>query len=270
MKVKHALLVVALTAGLSASTPKAEAQQSGKVYRIGYLSAVSVSADVYSEAFSQGLRDLGWNDGQNLIIEARWAGGQSQRLPEMAAELVGLQPDAIVAITTPAARAAVNATRTIPVVFTMVADPVGSGLIASLARPGGNATGLTFVPELDFFGKQLELLKEVVPGVSRVAILWIPTNPIHAAIVDVTKGAARRLGLEGVSRPVQRLAELDHAFTDLAKAHPSACVVIADGWFYTHRQHLTALAATARVPGDVRRDRTYRSRRSHILRAGSA
>jgi ABC-type uncharacterized transport system substrate-binding protein len=233
-------------AGACATPLFAEAQQAGKVYRIAYLSPGS--PDVYSVWFSEGLRDLGWKEGQDLIIEARWAGGQSERLPGMAAELVGLKPDAIIATSTPAARAAVNATRTIPVVFTLVADPVGSGLIASLARPGGNATGVTFVPELDFFAKKLELLKQLVPGVAQITLLWIPTNPIHATIVDVTKNAATRLGVEARSRPIETLGDLDQTFTDLAKAGRSACLVIADFWFYTHRQRLAALAATARVP----------------------
>jgi putative ABC transport system substrate-binding protein len=246
MKVRGVLLVAGLTAGLFVVASQAEAQQAGKVYRIGYLSPGS--PDVYSAAFSQGLRDLGWKEGQDFIIEPRWAAGKSERLSEMARELVEVKPDVIVAITTPAARAAVDATGTIPVVFTMVADPVGSGLVASLARPSRNATGLSFVPELDFFGKQLELLKEIVPGVSRVTILWMPTNPIHAAIVDVTKSAAMRLGLESVSRPVQTLDQIEQAFADLARTGRSACLVIQDYLFYVNRERLAALAAMARVP----------------------
>jgi putative ABC transport system substrate-binding protein len=162
--------------------------------------------------------------------------------------LVERNLDALVTITTPATHAAVTVTSRVPIVFTMVADPVGSGFIASLPRPGGNVTGLTFVPELDFFSKQLELLREIVPGIPRVAILWVATNPVHADIVAVTTAAATRLGLEARSRPVRTLAEIEQVFTDLAGSGPSAALVIADFLFYVHRQGLADLATKARVP----------------------
>ena len=221
------------------------AQSAGKVYRIGYLSAGS--PDAYSVAFQQSLRDLGWAE-ENVVVEQRWAGGKNERLPALASELVGLRPDVFVTITTPATHAAVAATTTVPIVFTMVADPVGSGFIASLARPGGNVTGLTFVPELDFFSKQLELLREIAPGVSRVAILWAAANPVHASIVEVTTAAAARLGLEALSRPVRTLAEIEQVFTALPGSGPSACLVIADFMFFVHGRRLAELASKARVP----------------------
>jgi ABC-type uncharacterized transport system substrate-binding protein len=150
------------------------------------------SPDRYSEAFRKGLRDLGWVEGENIAVEWRWAGGKSERLPELVTEFLRTKPSVILTFTTPATQAAVTATTRIPIVFNAVADPVGSGFVASLARPGGNVTGLTFVPELDFFGKQLELLKQVVPGISRVAIMWAATNPVHLVIADLLFFVNRR------------------------------------------------------------------------------
>jgi len=228
-------------------TPRgAEAQPPAKRRRIGYLSAGSRGA--YSATFLQELSALGWTEGRNLTVDSRWAGGKHERLPELAEELVGLKPDTIVSITTPAIRAAVSATSSIPIVFSMVADPVGSGFVASLARPGGNVTGLTFVPDFGFFAKQLELLTKIVPSVARVAILWVPTNPVHARIVDATRAAAKRLGVAVVSRPVQTVDELEQAFTGLTTGKRSAALVIADLLFFAHLRRLAELAATAQVP----------------------
>src|SRR5512134_2755871 len=150
----------------------AEAQQAGKVYRIGYMSIPSrQSAEPLIQIFLQELRERGWVEGRNLLIEWRWAEGKAERLPDFAAELVRLNVDLIVAPQPESALAAKNATRTIPIVFMFPADPVADGLVASLARPGGNATGLTLTPALDIYGKQLELLKETIPKASRVAVL---------------------------------------------------------------------------------------------------
>ena len=222
------------------------AQSVRKAYRIAYLSAGDPGE--FSAAFLEGLRDLGWKDGHDLVVDSRWAGGEHQRLADMARELVRREPDVIVSITTPATRAAVNATRSIPIVFSMVADPVGSGFISSLAHPGGNVTGLTFVPELSFFGKQIELLKELVPDISRVAVIWMPTNPVHSRIVEATKGTAKHLGIEAVSSPAQTLDQLEKIFAALARHGSGAALVIADLWFYKNQQHLNTMASEARVP----------------------
>jgi len=235
-----------LFGGLIAAPWLARARPADKVFRIAYLSAGDPG--VYSAAFLQALRDLGWKDGHDLVLDSRWASGAHERLPDMARELVQQEPDVIVSITTPATRAAVNATRSIPIVFSMVADPVGSGFVNNLAHPGGNVTGLTFVPELSFFGKQMELLKELVPDVSRIAVIWMPTNPVHPRIYDAIKETAKHLRVEAVSSPAQTLDQLHTIFSNLKHHGSSAALVIADLWFYKNQQHLNALAANARVP----------------------
>ena len=169
---------IALILALVLAAPlAAEAQQAGKVYRVGYLSVFS-SSNPYppSEAFWQGLHDLGWVEGKNIAIEWRFAEGNARRLPDLAAELVRLRVDLIFAETTPAARAVKQATTTIPIVFSPIADPIGSGLVANLARPGGNITGITFMaPELG--GKRLELLKQAVPWMTAWGFSHIPGTP---------------------------------------------------------------------------------------------
>jgi putative ABC transport system substrate-binding protein len=178
-------------AGALAGPRAAEAQQAGKVYRIGFLSAISPTALSRSaEAFRQGLHELRWVEGQNFIIDYRYAEGRFDRLADLAAELVRLKVDVIVAGATPVAVAAQNATGTIPIVMFGVGDPVGLGLIASLARPGGNVTGLAFSVGLDTFGKGLELLKEALPKVRRVAVLSNPANPAHAGATSNVKVVA--------------------------------------------------------------------------------
>src|SRR5438477_7283269 len=188
--------VLALLA-LWAAPFAAEAQQATKVARIGYLATNPDTSSRVREAFLQGLRDLGYVEGRNLVIEYRDAEGKVERLPALVAELVALKVDVIVASGTLAALAAKQTTRTLPIVFSPAGDPVGSGLVTSLARPGGNVTGLSaFAPEL--VGKRLELLKQAVPGVSRVAVLWQPGAFGERAEGDMLKGAevaARALGV---------------------------------------------------------------------------
>ena len=170
--------VLALLA-LGAAPFAAEAQQAAKVARIGYLTNHVASSPHLPEAFRQGLRDLGYVEGRNVVIEYRDAEGKLERLPALAAELVALKVDVIVASAYPGTLAAKNATNTIPVIMVAVADPVRIGLIASLVRPGGNITGLTLLAGTEIVGKHLELLKEAVPNLSRVAVLWNPANPMH-------------------------------------------------------------------------------------------
>ncbi len=167
-----------ITFGLLAVPLAADAQQAGKVPRIGFLRATSPSdRPPLLDAFRQGLRELGWVEGQNIVIDYRYAEGRFDRLPGLAAELVRLKVDIIVAVPTPAAAAAKNATETIPIVMISVSDPVGLGLIATLARPGGNVTGLSYSVGQEIVGKGLQVLKETVPKVRRVAILSNPANP---------------------------------------------------------------------------------------------
>jgi ABC-type uncharacterized transport system substrate-binding protein len=185
---------LALGAMLFALCFSAEAQQPKKVPRIGLLSPYSLSSWVRIEAFRQGLRDLGYVEGQNIVIEHRYAEGNLDRLPALAAELVRLKVDVIFAMTTPAVLAAKKATTTVPIV-TVSGDPVGFGLVASLARPGGNITGLAnLTPEL--VGKRLGLLTEVVSRVSRVAVLWNPDSPGAALRMRETEAAAPTLGMQ--------------------------------------------------------------------------
>jgi len=186
-------LAVSLTVSLALAPLVAEAQTAGKVYRIGYLSGASLAASKpFLEQFQQELRKLGYAEGQNVVIEYRWAEGKQERLPELAADLVRLKVDLIVAQASTAAQATYQATRTIPIVMVAVGDPMRLGLIASLGRPGGNVTGTaSYLPELS--GKPLEILTEIVPSIKRVALLWNPANPLHAGVL----GADRRAGAQG-------------------------------------------------------------------------
>ena len=214
----------------------ARAQRLEKTPQIGYLGVSSLSLEPhYIEAFRQKLRDLGHVEGKNIAIEYRWAEGQDDRLPNLASELVRLNPDVIVTTGTPGAVAAMQGTKTIPIVMASSADPVGSGLVASLARPGGNVTGFTILgPELE--GKRLELLKRAVPGLSRLAVLWNPSNPgIFSYFKTVTDASrALQISLDPVVE-VRRSDELDSAFTAIAGARPHALAVIADRFLLSRR-----------------------------------
>src|SRR3990172_5364205 len=174
-------LLAPLALALIAAPLTAAAQGPPKVYRIGFLTGSGApTTPPLVEAFRQGLHDLGYVEGRNIVIENRWADGRYERLPELAAELVRDRVDIILAVATPAVRAAKSATQTIPIVMAAVVDPLQSGLVASLGRPGGNITGVTLFAGPEIAGKQLELLREAVPKLSRVAVLWNPANPSNA------------------------------------------------------------------------------------------
>jgi putative tryptophan/tyrosine transport system substrate-binding protein len=226
------------------------AQQTGKMSRIGYLGSSSPSLEPhYVEAFRQKLRDLGHVEGENIVIEYRWAEGQDDRLPNLATELVRLEPDIIVTTGTPGALAAMQATKTIPIIMASAGDPVGAGLVASLVRPGGNITGFTILgPELE--GKRLELLKQAVPELSRVAVLWNPSNPAIVSYFGTIENAGRalRISLDAVAE-VRRADELDNAFFAIASARPHALVVLADRFLLAHRKRIVEFAAANRLPG---------------------
>ena len=228
-----------------------EAQQASNVARIGYLSTNHGANPHLREAFLQGLRDLGYVEGGNVVIEYRDAEGKPERLPALAAELVGLKVDAIfVGGGTLAALAAMQATRTVPIVFAGVADPVGSGLGTSLARPGGNVTGLSMLaPEL--VGKCLELLTQAVPGVSRVAVLWRPGALGERTDKDMLKEAevaARALGVRLQFVEARGPADFDRAFSDMTKARAGALTVLTSNMFFIERRRLVDLAAKHRLP----------------------
>jgi len=223
-----------------------EAQQPTHVHRIGYLLGTTREQEPYVEGFLEGMRALGYVEGQNLVMEYRYAEGQYERFPDLAAELVRLKVDVLMVGSTPAALAAKHATTTIPIVVTG-GDPVGSGLVASLARPGGNITGLSVMgPEL--IGKQLEFLKDVLPSVSRVAILWNPANPVHALAVPEADVAAQALGVQLHLVEARGPDAFDSAFAAMTSAHAGALLVLGDPMFFAHRSRLAELAATSRLP----------------------
>ena len=227
----------------------AEAQPTGKVYRIGYLAPGSATvSQLPVEAFREGLRELGLVEGQNIVIDYRFAEGRFDRLPELAAELVRLRVDVIMAGPTPPAMAAKKATGTIPIVMAGVGDPVELGLIASLARPGGNITGVSFSVGMDIFGKDLELLREAVPKARRVAILSNPANPSHALAITNVKAAAGSLGVQLQLLEAREPNQFDGAFAAMTKERVDALLVVADGMFIFHRARLADLAAKNRVP----------------------
>jgi len=238
-----------LAGGLLVAARDAGAQQAARVPRIGWLGGPTrESAQVFVQPFQQGLKDLGWVEGQNVVIDWRFAGGQAERLPELAAELVRLQADVIVSPSTPTALAAKNATKTIPIVTVGVGDPVGLGLVASLARPGGNITGLTAVVTPEIAGKQLALVKEAVPKVSRVAVLWNPANPGTALFLREAEIASRALGVQPQRLEARSLNDFDSAFAAMTSKRVGALLVLGDVMFLTHRIRLADLAAKSRLP----------------------
>ena len=242
-------LICAISLAMLLAPLGAAAQQPGKVPRIGYFSAGSPSgAPHLLEAFRKGLRELGWVEGQNIVIDYRFAEGRFDRLPDLAAELVRLKVDIIVALATPAAAAAKNATQTIPIVMIGAYDPVGIGLIAGLARPGGNVTGSSYSVGLEIIGKQLELLKETVPKVRRVAILSNPASPVQPLFIREVKVAARSLGVQLQLLEARGPNEFDGAFAAMAKERVGALLVVADSMFILHRTRLADLAARSRLP----------------------
>jgi putative ABC transport system substrate-binding protein len=224
-------------------------RQTAKVPRVGWLSPGSGTSDEsFLASFHDGLRELGWVVGQNIAIESRWADGRFERLPDLAAELVQLKVDVIVASVTQASLAAKHATGTIPIVMVGVGDPLGSGLVASLAHPGGNVTGPSSMLA-DVSGKQLALLRETVPDASRVAVLWNPANPVwHAAASRETEVAARALGLRLQLLEARGPDELDEAFAAMTRERAGALFVPADIILVRHAQRMADLAARHRLP----------------------
>jgi putative tryptophan/tyrosine transport system substrate-binding protein len=237
-----------LTLGLFVAPLTAEAQAPRKVPRVGYVFArVSSEDQRLWEAARQGLRELGYVESQNITLQVRWAEGQSERLPELVAELVRLKVDVLVVATTPGALAAKNATRAIPIVFVAVANPVGSGLVTSLARPGDNLTGLGLLnPELS--GKRLELLKESLPHISRVAILTNPGNPSHTFFWRETRAAAQTLGLQLQSINARGPEDFDEAFRTAVHGRAHALLAFDDALIGGYRTRLVTLAAKYRLP----------------------
>jgi putative ABC transport system substrate-binding protein len=223
------------------------AQQTSKVYSIGYLSAGTGHPFTLRDAFVEALRQLGWIEGKNVVFEYRYAENRLDRLPELAAELVRLKVDVIVTAGTLAPLAAKRATTTIPIVMTAPGDPLGTGLVASLARPGGNVTGTSLmVPDIG--GKRLDLLKKLLPRISRVAILWNAANPYPANVFRETESAARMMGIEVQSLEVRRPEDFDSVFEASRRQPPDALITVEDPLTINYRNKIVDFAATNRLP----------------------
>ena len=236
-----------LTLGTLTLPLAAEAQQAGKVPRIGFLYYGSPGPSPELDAFRQGLRELGYIEGQNIAIEYRYASGRVERLPELAAELVRLKLDVIVTPGTPASVAAKQATSTIPIVFAGVADAVGAGLVVNFARPGGNITGLTGI-SAELGGKRLELLKEVAPKASRVAVLYNPADRSNVLVLKELQESAPALGLTLQPLEVRGPGEFEGAFAAMTRERTHALFGAAGILTFEHRKAIVDLAAKSRIP----------------------
>ncbi len=236
-----------LTGGLLIVPLFVGAQQTGKTYRIGFVWDSPTVWPHALEAFRHGLRELGWVEGQNIIIEYRWAEGRFDRLPSLMAELIHLKVDLIVAPTSIYAGAARRATSTIPIVFVSHADPIGSGHVASLARPGGNATGLTIMMS-ETMVKSLELLKAAIPGLARVAVIWDPATPSHVPALQAVEAAARTLDLRLQPLAVRSATELESAFSAIARQQAGAVLVLSTPLYMGESKRLAELALAHKLP----------------------
>jgi putative tryptophan/tyrosine transport system substrate-binding protein len=232
--------------GLLGAPLPTTAQPPGKVYRIGYLAAIPPPAHLW-EALLDGLRERGYIEGRNLVFERRFSEGNAERFLEFAAEMVQLKVDCIIAITTPAALAVKHVTTTLPIVMTTAIDPVGAGLVASLARPGGNVTGNAIL-YAELSTKRLEFLKDVVPGLSRVVVLWNAANPANASVWKETQAAAGALGLLLHAQDVRGAQDFEGAFAHTAQARPDALLVLDDALIAMHRQHIAEFATQEHLP----------------------
>jgi putative ABC transport system substrate-binding protein len=246
----HRRALITFLGGAVAWPLAASAQQTGHVRRIGVLMSAAESdpeGQARIKAFRQGLADLGWTDGRNLRVEYRWAAGDINRMRAYATELVGLAPDLLVGNSSPVVAALQQATRAIPILFVVLNDPVGQRFIASLARPGGNITGFTFI-EYSILGKSLELLKRLAPDLARVAIMYNPeTTPYYAAYLR-SSDAPQVIGVEVTEAQVRTKADIEQAAAKLAEAPGGGLLVPADGFTVAHRGLVIRLAAQHRLP----------------------
>jgi putative tryptophan/tyrosine transport system substrate-binding protein len=242
---------ITLIGGAAASWPLAGRAQQLDRKRIGVLMGWAESdreAQSWLAALREELRKLGWTEGRNIEMEIRWAAGDVESMKRFAKELVALQPDLTVTGSTPATAAMLQQTRTIPVIFVLVGDPVGSGFVTSLARPDGNATGFTPIEE-SLGGKWVEVLREIAPRVSRVALVFNPpTATFVKGYLNTFKAAAASLGVETIVAPVNDMPELESLFTTEAREPNSGFVVIPDAFTITHRAEIISLAARWRIP----------------------
>jgi putative ABC transport system substrate-binding protein len=242
-------LVLTLACGGLLAPPVAGAQSGERAYRIGFLgnSTAALEANLV-EPFREGLRELGYVEGQNTVIEYRWAEGKYDRFPALIAELIAQKVAVLVTAGTPATLAVKKATTSVPLVMVAVGDPVGTGIVASLARPGGNITGLTSVAA-DLEGKRLQLLREVIPHLSHIAVLWNPASAFQVVSEKEVRAAAAVLHLRVASLKARTGEDIEAAFAGLAKERPGALVVLADRLFLHNRARIMELAAGLRLPG---------------------
>ena len=242
---------ITLLGGAAAWPLAASAQQPGGMRRIGILTAYSESdpeAQARVGAFREGLQKLGWTEGRNIRIDARWATSDAALMQRFAQELVALQPELILSSSRPTTAALLHQTRTIPIIFAIVADPVGSGFVTSFPRPGGNVTGFTDI-QPTIAGKWLELLKQIAPRVARVGFLYNPvTAPHFEYYLDPFKAAAQSFAVEAIAAPVRDRSELDSVIAAQARAPNGGLIVMVDAFIVTHRAEITLLAARYGLP----------------------
>jgi putative ABC transport system substrate-binding protein len=238
-------LCLAIALSLAVAATSAWAQQTNKIPVVGINHPGP--DDPLVKALRQGLRELGYVEGRTIRFEFRTEQGHADRLPGIAQELIQLKVDVIVVTNTPAALAVKRATSTIPIVISLIGDPVGSGLVANLAHPGGNVTGNSLMTT-ELSAKRLQLLKQTIPRLTRVAVLWNPDNPTHPKIIEELKAAAPSLSMELTFVPVRTPEEFDAAFSAASRAHAQALYLLENSLFYVHRMTLAKLALKARLP----------------------
>jgi putative ABC transport system substrate-binding protein len=243
---------IAALGGAAAAWPlSAQAQQHDQMPRIGVLISLAKNdpeAQSWFKAFVQGMQAVGWTDGRNIRIDVRWAGGEVNRIQRLAKELVDLRPEVVFAMTTPSVNAVLRETRTIPIVFTLVTDPVAQGLVESLVRPGGNITGFTIL-EPEIAGKLVQVLKEIAPATARAAVIFNPdTEPYYKLYMSSIEAAAASFAMKAFEAPAHNRAEIEAAISALAR-EPAGGVIAMSGTFTTvHRDLIIALAARYRLP----------------------
>ena len=243
---------ITLASGAAVACPlTVRAQQSERVRRIGLLNSLAetdAEPQAWYAAFRKRLDELGWVDGRNIQLDYRWGNGSVERMQQFAKELVQLNPDVLVGITTPATAALRNETHTIPIVFAIVNDPVGSGFVASLAKPGGNITGFANI-EASLSGKWLELLHEIAPSVSRVGFLFNPrTAPFAPYYLDTFRSVTSTLKIEAIEAPVQSTAEVEAVMTKLGRESGAGLIVMPDTFTYANRETIISIANRDRLP----------------------
>jgi putative ABC transport system substrate-binding protein len=244
---RREFITLAGGAAIGLSLPyKGSAQRAGEIWRLGSLQP-GAAAEPVMEAMQDRLRELGYIEGRNLVVEARWAEGKLDLLGALAVELVKSKVDVITTLSTPAALAARDATKTIPIVFTGVGDPIGSGVVPDLARPGGNATGISHLAT-DLSGKRLEILREIAPNMSPVVMLWNDTNPGMVLRAQETQSAAAKLGVAVISSGVHDLISFDGAFAAIKSGRGNALVTLVDPLTRQHRKRIVEFAAQRRLP----------------------